>query len=47
MNDKELEDIFNRAVTSLFPEFLTIIWEELKVANGHIVEDVSIVSYIF
>lgn len=48
MNDTDLGDMFNRALTSLFPEILISVWDDMKVSNGHYVEDVSIhlISYV-
>lgn len=42
MNDPELEDLFNRAFTTLFPEVFRVLWDEQKEVHGRAIEDVSI-----
>lgn len=41
MSDQELEDLFNRAISSLAPEAVDIIWPELKLSVEEQVKNVS------
>lgn len=42
MNDPELEELLNGAMTSIFPEIIRVIWSEMKITHAHFVEDVSV-----
>jgi hypothetical protein len=44
MDDDELEKLFNDVITSIVPESLGIIWEEMKEIFDKPLEDVSLSS---
>jgi hypothetical protein len=44
MDDDELEKLFNDVITSIAPESLGIIWEEMKEIFDKPLEDVSLSS---